>query len=101
MFQLKIRNIPVVHEKTVVGMCCDEINNNISIKLIQSANVNAFIWHHMHHLYDEGIISIKDLADSTFSLEDTGGKKGFMKNIIGMSNCIVKQFSFVICSMLQ
>ena len=30
-----------------------------------------------------GIISIKDLADSSFSLEDTGGKKGYMNNIIG------------------
>jgi CBS domain-containing protein len=48
MFQLKIRNIPVVHDNAVVG-----------------------------------IISSKDLADSSFSLEDTGGKKGFMKNIIG------------------
>lgn len=30
-----------------------------------------------------GIINIKDLTDSSFSLEDTGGKKGFMNNIIG------------------
>lgn len=48
MFQLKIRNIPVLDNGAVVG-----------------------------------IINIKDLADSNFSLEEAGGKKGFINNITG------------------
>jgi hypothetical protein len=46
MFQLKIRNIPVIQD----GICL-------------------------------GIINIKDLADSSFSITETGGKKGFIHNI--------------------
>lgn len=46
MFQLKIRNIPVIDK----GECL-------------------------------GIITIKDLADSAFSVTDTGGKKSFIHNI--------------------
>lgn len=73
MFQLKIRNIPVLDDGAVVGknrdrhvasVCCDKL---ISIRYVCV-----------------GIINIKDLTDSSFSLEDTGGKKGYMNNIIGM-----------------
>ncbi len=48
MFQLKIRNMPVIENGEVLG-----------------------------------IVTIKDLADSAFSIEDTGGKKGFIENVIG------------------
>eukprot|EP00596_Hydrurales_sp_CCMP1899_P005502 CAMPEP_0119043486 /NCGR_PEP_ID=MMETSP1177-20130426/22685_1 /TAXON_ID=2985 /ORGANISM="Ochromonas sp, Strain CCMP1899" /LENGTH=412 /DNA_ID=CAMNT_0007011703 /DNA_START=660 /DNA_END=1895 /DNA_ORIENTATION=- len=48
MFQLKIRNLPVI------------VNNECL-----------------------GVISIQDLADSSFSLSDTGGKKGFLHNLSG------------------
>lgn len=48
MFQLKIRNIPVID------------NNEV-----------------------HGIVTMKDLADSAFSLLQTGGKKGFIHNVIG------------------
>eukprot|EP01038_Epipyxis_sp_PR26KG_P007531 gene7531-10260_t len=48
MFQLKIRNMPVIDDGTVVG-----------------------------------IITMKDLADSAFSLSEIGGKKGFIHNVTG------------------
>lgn len=48
MYQVKIRNIPVLD------------NGEVS-----------------------GIITVKDLADSAFSLMDTGGKKGFIENVTG------------------
>ena len=48
MFQLRIRNLPVL------------VNNELL-----------------------GIVSIQDLADSAFSLQDTGGKKGFIHNVTG------------------
>lgn len=48
MFQLRIRNLPVL------------VNNELV-----------------------GIVSIQDLADSAFSLQDTGGKKGFIHNVTG------------------
>jgi CBS domain-containing protein len=48
MFQLRIRNLPVI------------VNNELL-----------------------GIVSIQDLADSAFSLSDTGGKKGFIHNVTG------------------
>jgi CBS domain-containing protein len=48
MFQLKIRNLPVI------------VNNECL-----------------------GVISIQDLADSSFTLLDTGGKKGFLHNLSG------------------
>jgi CBS domain-containing protein len=48
MFQLKIRNIPVLDKGEVLG-----------------------------------IVTIKDLADSSFSLIDIGGKKGFIHNVTG------------------
>jgi CBS domain-containing protein len=48
MFQLKIRNLPVIVKNECLG-----------------------------------VISIQDLADSAFSLSDTGGKKGFLHNLTG------------------
>jgi CBS domain-containing protein len=48
MFQLRIRNLPVLSKNELLG-----------------------------------IVSIQDLADSAFSLQDTGGKKGFIHNVTG------------------
>lgn len=48
MFQLKIRNMPVIERNEVLG-----------------------------------IVTMKDLADSSFSLMDIGGKKGFIHNVTG------------------
>ena len=48
MFQLKIRNMPVLDDGKI-----------------------------------SGIITIKDLADSAFTIKDTGGKAGFIHNVTG------------------
>lgn len=48
MFQLRIRNLPVLSNNELLG-----------------------------------IVSIQDLADSAFSLSDTGGKKGFIHSVSG------------------
>jgi hypothetical protein len=30
-----------------------------------------------------GLLTLRDLSNATFSLEDTGGKKGFIENVTG------------------
>ena len=35
----------------------------------------------IYYIHTLGIITIKDLADSSFSIMDLGGKKGFIQNV--------------------
>ena len=43
---------------------------------LNTPNYTSYIIHYL-----TGIITIKDLADSSFSIMDLGGKKGFIQNV--------------------
>ena len=86
MFQCKVRNLPVIEE---VPLSKEE---EASAHLHGSGrSVNSTHWvvlcsylEQFRSKYElKGLITMKMITDSSFSLAETGGKKGFIHNVTG------------------